>query len=102
MQEVMNLLEEHRKNNGEYPADLSSLPGAPFKDAWAKDLVYDMPGKGNEYDLRSLGADGKEGGNDLDADISAGANASLMASWFNYTPTSGIDIEMDAKLEDIA
>lgn len=40
-------------------------------DAWDNPYVYKTPGKdGNEYDLLSYGADGKEGGTDKNADIS--------------------------------
>lgn len=62
-----------------------------------QDFVYKMPGSGNDYDLISLGADDAPGGEDENADISAGAGASLIATWFDYTPTSGIDIEIVAK-----
>ncbi|MNB78082.1 Type II secretion system protein G precursor [compost metagenome] len=94
MEKVIQALEEVKNANGSYPADLSSLPGAPFKDAWGNELIYRCPGSGNDYDLISYGADGKEGGEGLDADISAAAGASLIASWFDYTPTSGIDIDI--------
>lgn len=96
MQQVIEALEDYRENNGSYPAKLSDLPGGPFKDAWGRDLEYRIPGSGNDYDLLSLGADGVEGGEGVDADISAAAGASLMATWFDYTPTSGIDIEVQA------
>lgn len=95
MQSVILALEEYRETNGDYPAKLSDLPGGPFTDAWGKDLVYQIPGSGNDYDLISQGADGAEGGDGVDADISAAAGASLMATWFDYTPTSGIDIEVE-------
>jgi general secretion pathway protein G len=40
-------------------------------DAWDNPYVYKYPGKdGNEYELLSYGADGKEGGSDKNADIS--------------------------------
>ncbi|MCW5699611.1 MAG: type II secretion system protein GspG [Rhodospirillales bacterium] len=102
MQAVIKLIDAYHDANNAYPADLSVLAGAPFRDAWGTDLVYRNPGSGNDYDLLSLGADGTAGGEGLDADISAAAGASLVASWFDYTPTSGIDIEIDAKLENVA
>lgn len=95
MQRVIALLEAYHTTNQSYPADLSGLAGAPFRDAWGRELVYTMPGSGNDYDLVSYGADGVPGGEDLDADISAGASASLVATWFDYTPSSGIDIELN-------
>ena len=40
-------------------------------DAWDNAYVYKYPGKdGNEYELLSYAADGKEGGTDKNADIS--------------------------------
>lgn len=40
-------------------------------DPWGRPYVYERPGdkSGRAYDLYSLGADGKEGGDELDADI---------------------------------
>ena len=102
MQKVVGLLEAYYQANNAYPADLSVLAGGPFRDAWGKDLVYRNPGSGNDYDLLSLGADGAEGGVDLDADISAATAASLIASWFEYTPTSGIDIVINTAPTEIA
>ena len=45
----------------------SSIP----LDPWGRPFVYERPGdkSGRAYDLYSLGADGKEGGDELDADI---------------------------------
>jgi general secretion pathway protein G len=39
------------------------------KDPWKKDYLYVSPGQNGEYDLFSLGADQKEGGEGTDADI---------------------------------
>ena len=39
------------------------------KDAWDGAWVYRSPGEHGEYDLSSLGADGREGGSGEDADI---------------------------------
>jgi hypothetical protein len=102
MQKVVGLLEAFRSNSGHYPVSLSELPGAPFHDFWGKDLVYRMPGTSGEYDLVSFGADGKEGGIELDADISSTADASLVARWFDYTPTSGIDIQLNSAFAAVA
>lgn len=41
------------------------------KDAWGNDWVYKAPGEKGEYDLSSLGADGKEGGSGEDADVNS-------------------------------
>ena len=45
---------------------LEQLP----KDGWGNEFVYQSPGdEGRGYDITSLGADGQEGGEGLDADI---------------------------------
>ena len=94
MEKIVAALGDYRATNGDYPARLADLPGGPYLDAWGNEFHYALPGTGNDYDLISFGADGVEGGEGVDADISAAAGASLMASWFDYTPTSGIDIEV--------
>lgn len=43
------------------------------KDPWSRDYQYVTPGEKGPFDLYSLGADGKVGGEGLDADVSAGA-----------------------------
>ncbi|MFV0454420.1 MAG: type II secretion system major pseudopilin GspG [Pseudomonas sp.] len=39
------------------------------KDPWGNDYQYLSPGTQGQFDLYSLGADGKQGGSDLSADI---------------------------------
>ena len=39
-------------------------------DPWGNDYQYERPGKNNTFDIISLGADGQEGGDGLDSDIS--------------------------------
>ena len=39
------------------------------RDPWGNNYVYKSPGIHSEYDLSSLGADGKEGGTGDDADV---------------------------------
>jgi general secretion pathway protein G len=41
------------------------------KDPWNHDYVYRAPGQHGEYDLYSLGADGQEGGDGENADVSS-------------------------------
>jgi Type II secretion system (T2SS), protein G len=102
MQDVMAKVDAFKTVNGHYPARLKDLPSGLPVDAWGNPFVYRLPGLGADYDLVSLGADNKEGGEGLNADISSAAGASLVATWFDYTPTSAIDIEVDTKAEDIA
>jgi general secretion pathway protein G len=49
---------------GPYVKDLSIL-----KDPWGNDFRYAAPGQGKPFDLASLGADGKEGGEGENRDI---------------------------------
>jgi len=103
MEKVIAALEKRKLDTGSYPTALADLPaGLVTTDAWGNPLVYTLPGSGNDYDLISFGSDGTQGGEDTAADISAGAGASLMASWFDYTPTSGVDIVLNTKADVIA
>lgn len=69
--------EEGLKAMWEKPAnpDLAGPWHGPYlkkpveKDAWGNPYVYKSPGEHGEYDLSSLGKDGKEGGEDESADI---------------------------------
>ncbi len=89
MQMLSTSLDAFRLDVGRYPtteeglkilwvkdSDLKNWNGAylPKKveeDSWGNPYGYKYPGSdGNDYDLFSYGADGKEGGNDDSADIS--------------------------------
>lgn len=102
MQGVMKQIDQYKVDNGHYPENLSLLPSGEPVDWWGNPLAYRMPGLGADYDLISLGANGIEGGEELDADISSAAGVSLVATWFDYTPTSALDIEVVTKPELIA
>ncbi len=39
------------------------------KDPWGTEYIYNYPGEHGDYDIKSYGADGSEGGTDEDADI---------------------------------
>lgn len=45
------------------------LQEAQAKDPWGTDIVYTVPGKNGPFELKSLGADRKEGGEGRDSDI---------------------------------
>lgn len=58
------------------PQDTKNWPANGYlksqpKDPWGNPYVYVAPGAKGPYDLISLGADGKEGGEGYDADINA-------------------------------
>ncbi|RKY21654.1 MAG: type II secretion system protein GspG [Planctomycetota bacterium] len=78
------VLDSYRMHHGKYPDTLSQLlepndknlgqpyvkdPGK-FKDAWDRDFIY-TKSSSRDYEIVSLGADGLEGGEHADADISS-------------------------------
>ncbi|MBU6485353.1 MAG: type II secretion system major pseudopilin GspG [Betaproteobacteria bacterium] len=59
------------------PAGVSNWAGPYWKkntvprDPWGHDFVYQSPGTHGDYDLMSYGADGKEGGDGVNKDITS-------------------------------
>jgi general secretion pathway protein G len=85
LQAVVGNIEIYRLEVGRLPENLQALVKQPsgadkwagpygketdLKDAWGNDYRYTVPGQGRPYDLVSLGADGKEGGDGENKDIS--------------------------------
>ncbi|MEQ7155605.1 type II secretion system major pseudopilin GspG [Brevundimonas aurifodinae] len=87
---IATALRVYRLDNGDYPTTAQGLnalverPTAPPEpmswspegylpelptDPWGRDYVYRSPGQSGPYDLLSLGKDGEEGGEGLDADL---------------------------------
>jgi len=70
-------VEMFRLNNATYPpsGELQALMTGKFvkrlpNDPWGRPYLYRNPGEnGREFDIYSLGADGREGGEEDDADI---------------------------------
>jgi general secretion pathway protein G len=76
-------LDTYRLDLGAYPQKLDDLRSGsaprwdgPYlpkdvpRDPWGNPYVYSIPGtEGKSYDLKSYGADGKEGGEENNADI---------------------------------
>ncbi|MBN2035735.1 MAG: type II secretion system protein GspG [Chitinispirillaceae bacterium] len=91
MQEIIACIGSYRDTNGEYPPNLGSL-NRSFSDPWGREFVYKFPGTYAEYDLVCLGADGEEGGEGENADITNWAESSLVGVWYEYTPTPALDI----------
>ena len=58
------------------PAGTESRWNGPYakdddlKDPWGNEFRYTVPGNGKPFDLTSLGADGKEGGDGENRDVS--------------------------------
>jgi len=82
MTEVTNKLNEYNAECGKYPSSINFITdddsscknwtGNPkakhlLKDGWGTDFSYSTSGNG--YNLKSLGADKKEGGSSFDKDI---------------------------------
>jgi general secretion pathway protein G len=85
IQSLAGQIEMYRLETGKYPDNLQALvkqpPGvdkwngpyakdADLKDAWGNDYRYGFPGQGRPFDLVALGADGKEGGEGENRDVS--------------------------------
>lgn len=72
---------------------LPTYTAVPVNDlVWNNPYFYKCPGDTGDYDLISYGADGAPGGTDKNADISANCEASLISTWYEYTPTGAMDI----------
>ncbi|MFL6690310.1 MAG: type II secretion system protein GspG [Alphaproteobacteria bacterium] len=106
MQGLMVLLEKYKADNGRYPTTsegLTSVAGTvPAADPWGKPYQYQCPGTYNDYDLWSFGADGALGGDGDAADITSWADSSLVAEWFEYMPTHGLDIAVASSPSDLS
>jgi len=69
------------KNKGKYPSSSDGLEAASRympdsqvpTDAWGNTFEYTSPGTNgdNDYEIVSLGRDGKEGGDEVDADVTS-------------------------------
>jgi general secretion pathway protein G len=81
---VAGQIEIYRLEVGKYPENLQALVRQPagverwsgpylkeadLKDAWGNDYRYVVPGQSKPYELSSLGADGREGGEGENRDI---------------------------------
>lgn len=77
-------IEMYKLEVGRYPENLQALAKQPpgvdrwngpyakedeLKDAWGNDYRYQVPGTNKPFDLISLGADGREGGEGENKDI---------------------------------
>jgi len=85
IQHLAGQVEMYKLEVGRYPENLLALakqpPGvdrwngpyvkeADLKDAWGNDYRYSLPGQNKPYDITSLGADGREGGEGENRDVS--------------------------------
>ena len=83
-QSLVGDIEMYKLEVGKYPDNLQALVKQPggvdrwngpyakaedLKDAWGNDYRYTFPGQAKPFDLVSLGADNKEGGEGEDRDV---------------------------------
>lgn len=84
IRQVAAAVEAFKKDQGRYPEVLAYLQKAPtdaknypkegyyageLKDAWGRPLIYQHPGTGADFDVVSLGKDGKRWGGGANADL---------------------------------
>lgn len=81
------------------PWDAQTLPA---NDPWGRPWIYHRPGTFSDYDLATYGADGLVGGQGDDGDITSWAEASLIGRWFEYTPTSALDMSTNTNWSELA
>jgi type II secretion system protein G len=114
IQGIVSLLESYKTKNGAYPTTAQGLAAlaafgesqnppatVPTADPWGNAYQYKSPGHYDDYELASLGADGDPGGEGDNADITSWADSSLIAEWFEYTPSHGLDISVTTALTDM-
>jgi general secretion pathway protein G len=85
IQQLVGQIEMYKLEVGRYPDSLQSLVKQPagvdrwngpyakdtdLKDAWGNDYRFTVPGTNKGFDLISLGADNKEGGEGENRDVS--------------------------------
>lgn len=81
---------------------LSVDSSCELNDPWGRSYRYSLDGTVAPFRVFTFGADGKEGGDAGDSDISTESQGNLIATWFEYTPTSGMDIQIDTPAAVIA
>ncbi|MBI1368404.1 MAG: prepilin-type N-terminal cleavage/methylation domain-containing protein [Planctomycetes bacterium] len=71
---ICNAVESYYADKGAYPSNdqgLGVLPLKNLKDPWGRDYQYNTPGRDEPYEVICYGADGREGGEGANADISS-------------------------------
>ncbi len=85
IQQLAGQVEIYKLEVGRYPENLQALVRQPagtegkwsgpyakeadLKDSWGNDYRYSLPGQGKPYDIVSLGADGRDGGEGENRDV---------------------------------
>lgn len=104
---VVAALERHKAQTGAYPTTeegVAALDGSfPAEDPWGAPYRYASPGAFNDFEFWSDGGPqptgSGEGASDATAEkpfpITSWATCNLIAEWFEYTPSHGVDIEIN-------
>ena len=73
IKEIERDLQIYKARKNKFPTDLSKLPGDKARtDAWGNEFSYSTSSScGKDYEVTSMGQDGKKGGSGADADISS-------------------------------
>lgn len=69
---IVSALESYYAEHSLYPSNdegLNVLPLTTLKDPWGRPYQYNQPAAEHPYEVISLGADGREGGSGIDADL---------------------------------
>ncbi|WP_223180199.1 type II secretion system protein GspG [Streptomyces griseicoloratus] len=78
---------------------LDTRPDLTLTDPWGRPYLYRNPGRTAPFVVTSQGADASAGGTDEGRDISTDAEGNLVGTWFEYTPCSGLDIEVGSDFD---
>lgn len=71
---IVDAIESFYAEKGRYPTNeegLSLLSLKNTKDPWNRDYLYNQPGRQSAFEVITFGADGQEGGTEMNADISS-------------------------------
>ncbi|MBI1335793.1 MAG: prepilin-type N-terminal cleavage/methylation domain-containing protein [Phycisphaera sp.] len=71
---IVDAIEAEYLSKSRYPTNDEGLSGLPLKntkDPWGRPYEYNSPGRNGPFEVISLGADGRPGGDGINADISS-------------------------------
>ncbi len=69
---IVDAVEAYKLTQGRYPSSDEGLEPLPLKntlDPWGKAYGYNNPGQNEPFEVYTLGADGRDGGEGIDKDI---------------------------------
>ena len=69
---IVDAVEAHYLTTSQYPSNDEGLEKLPLKnrlDPWGRPYGYNCPGRSEPFEVFTFGADGREGGDGIDADL---------------------------------